>query len=115
MADSDERNVDPGREQRRVARFRYIGVIFLSWIEPDGDNHVMGRCLDISVGGLGVEVARRISVGTEVRVRADWVKLDGIATIRHSRERGGVFHLGLELKRPLPPEALANMNTPGSE
>ncbi len=61
----------------------------------------MGKCLDISVGGLGVEVAKRIPVGTEVRVRADWVNLDGVATVRHIRERGGVFHTGLELKRPL--------------
>ncbi len=74
-----------GYEERRSSRFRYGGVIFLSWIEPDGENSVMGRCLNVSAGGLGIEVAKRIPVGTEVRVRADWVKLDGAATVRHSR------------------------------
>jgi hypothetical protein len=73
--------------------FRYVGVIFISWIAPGGDNHVMGRCRDISVGGLGVEVAKRIHVGNEVRVRADWVNLDGAATVRHSREQSGVSTL----------------------
>jgi PilZ domain len=111
MEDSGERSA---AEQRQYSRFRYIGVVFLSWTEPGGENHVMGRCLDISEGGLGVEVARRISVGTEVRVRADWVKLDGVATIRHSRERGGVFHVGLQLKQPLLPEILAKVVTPDS-
>jgi hypothetical protein len=96
-------------EQRRYLRFRYIGVIFLSWVEPDGNNHVMGRCIDISEGGLGIEISRRISVGAEVRVRADWVKLDGIANVRHIREQGGGFQIGLELKEPLPSEALAEL------
>jgi hypothetical protein len=74
-------------------------VIFLSWSEAGGENYVMGRCLDISVGGLGVEVAKRIHVGTSVRVRADC----------------GVFQLGLELKQPLPPEVLAKVVTPDQE
>jgi hypothetical protein len=112
MEGSGERSAG---EQRRASRFRYIGVIFLSWIEPGGDNHVMGRCLDISEGGLGVEVARRIFVGTEVRVQADWVILDGVATVRHSRELGGVFHLGLQLKQPLRPEILAELVASSSE
>jgi hypothetical protein len=81
----------------------------LSGIESDGENYVMGRCLDISEGGLGVQVARRISVGTEVRIRADWVNLDGEATIRHIRRGGGVFQLGLELKQRLAPEFLAKL------
>jgi hypothetical protein len=112
MADSAEGGADSRPEQRRALRFRHVGAVFLSWIEPGGENHVMGRCLDISVGGLGVEVAKRIRVGTEVRVRADWVNLDGAATVRHSREQGGVFHIGLELTRPLPPEVLAKVVTP---
>jgi hypothetical protein len=113
MADSPDRGAAPQSEQRRYSRFRYIGVVFLSWIESDGENHVMGRCLDISEGGLGVEVASRISVGTEVRVHADWITLDGAATVRHITRAGGVFQLGLELKRPLPPEALAMVVAPG--
>ena len=113
--DSGERNSDAQPEQRRASRFRYVGVIFLAWTEADGENHVMGRCLDISVTGLGVEVARRIFVGTEVRVRADWMNLDGIATVRHSRERGGVFQIGLELKRPLSPEILAKVIPPDQD
>ncbi len=103
-------------EQRRHSRVRYIGVVFLSWEEPGGDdnddNHVMGRCVDISQGGLAVQLSKRIFVGTEVRVRADWVKLDGLATVRHSREAGGVFQLGLQFKRPLSPEILAQAITP---
>jgi hypothetical protein len=73
----------------------------------------MGRCLDISEGGLGVEIARRIAVGTHVRVHADWVSLNGAATVRHVTAVGGVFQLGLELKQPLSPEVLAAIVAPG--
>jgi len=114
MADSAERRAEPQQGQRRASRFRYFGVIFLSWIEPGGENYVMGRCLDISISGLGVEVAKRIPVGTEVRVRADWVSLDGAAMVRRVREGGGAFQMGLELKRPLSPEVLATVVTPDS-
>jgi hypothetical protein len=115
MAVSGERGADPRHEQRRAPRFRYIGVIFLSWIRSGSKNYVMGRCLDISEGGLGVEVAKPILVDTEVRVRADWANLDGAATVRHIAERGGAFHLGLELKQPFPPEVLAKVLAPGPE
>jgi hypothetical protein len=109
MAALPKRGANPQPEQRRHSRFRYIGVVFLAWNEPDGENYVMGRCLDISVGGLGVEVARRIAVNTVVKVRAGWVSLDGPATVRHIMQVGGVFQLGLELKHPLPPEVLAKL------
>jgi hypothetical protein len=32
--------------------------------------------------------------------------------VRHSRETGGVFQLGLQFKRPLSPEILAQVITP---
>jgi hypothetical protein len=111
MADSPKRGKDYQPEQRRYSRFRYIGVVFLSWTEPDGENYVMGKCLDISEGGLGVEVARRIAVNTEVKVHADWVNLDGAATVQHVSRAGGVFQLGLKLKKPLPPGVLEKLVT----
>jgi PilZ domain len=115
MEGSDKRSAE---DQRQHSRIRFFGVVFLSWEEPGGDenddNHVMGRCVDISEGGLAVLLSKRIFVGTQVRVRADWVKLDGPATVRHSREVGGVFQLGLQFKRPLSPEILATVIVPES-
>jgi hypothetical protein len=115
MAVSDESRAAARYEQRRSPRFRYFGAIFLSWIGPRGKNHVMGRCLDISEGGLGVEIASRISVDTVVTVRAEWANLDSTATVRHITQRVGVFQLGLELKQPLPPEVVKKLVAPGSE
>jgi hypothetical protein len=112
MPDQLESNAESAREQRRSPRFRYIGVIFVSWIGPRGRNHVMGRCLDISEGGLGIEIASYISADTEVRVRAEWANLDGEARVRHVTNEGGVFHLGLELREPFSPEVVAKIAEP---
>lgn len=114
MAVSDESNAGLSHEQRRSPRFRYFGAIFLSWIGPHGKNHVIGRCLDISEGGLGIEIATRISVNTEVTVRAEWANLDSTATVRHLAQRAGVFHLGLELKQRFPPEVVTKLVAQGS-
>jgi hypothetical protein len=115
MAASNEVGAVVGHDQRRSPRFRHFGAIFLSWMGPRGKNYVMGRCVDISAGGLGVEIASRLSLNTEVTVRAEWANLNGAATVRHIANRGGVFHLGLELKNPFPPEVLAKLVALGSE
>jgi len=115
MAASDETPASPRQQQRASPRFRYFGSIFLSWIGPSGKNAVMGKCFDISANGLGVEMTSRISVGTKVTVRAEWAHLNSSATVRHIAQKGGVFHLGLELKQPFAPEFLAGLVLPGSE
>jgi hypothetical protein len=45
-------------------------------------------------------------VGTEVKVHADWIDLNGKAVVRRITPGGGVFQLGLELDTPLPGAAL---------
>jgi hypothetical protein len=112
---SNDSNGAPRTELRRSPRYRFFGVIFLSWIGPRGKNHVMGRCLDISEGGLGIEIANQISVDTEVTVRAEWANLDSTATVRYAQTENGVWHLGLELKQPLTPEVIAEVAAPSPQ
>lgn len=81
-------------------------------MDAHNKNYVMGKCLDISEGGVGIELGRRISVGTEVTVRADWVSLDDKATVRHVTERGAVFHLGLQFKHALRTDVVAQLVAP---
>jgi len=96
-------------DERQDPRIHYLGVVFLSWMEAPGKNYVMGRCLDISAGGVGVELVRRIPTHTEVRVRTGWLDLDCAATVRHIADRGGVFHVGLQWKQPLRADILAGL------
>jgi hypothetical protein len=97
-------------ESRRHPRFHYRGVVFISWKMFDGQkNFALGRCLDVSEQGLGLELSARIPVGSFVRVRAYRLNLDGSATVRHVTRRPGGYGLGLELSQPLDPDVLLEL------
>jgi hypothetical protein len=98
-------------ENRRHPRIRYAGIIFISWKTFDGQkNHALGRCLDVSRQGLGLELSTRIPVGSFVKVRAYRLNLDDSATVRHVIRRPGGYGLGLELSRPLDADVLAELD-----
>jgi len=97
-------------ENRRHPRIHYGGIVFISWKTFDGQkNCALGRCLDVSEQGLGLELSARIPVGSFVRVRAYRLNLDGSATVRHVTRRPGGYGLGLELSQPLEPDVLSEL------
>jgi hypothetical protein len=97
-------------ESRRHQRFQYGGVVFISWRTFDGQrNYALGRCLDVSEQGLGLELSARIPVGSFVKLRAYKLNLDGSATVRHIARLPVGYGLGLELSQPLDPDVLAEL------
>jgi len=97
-------------ENRRHPRIQYAGIVFISWKTFDGQkNCALGRCLDVSEHGLGLELSARIPVGSFVKVRAYKLNLDGSATVRHVSRRPGGYGLGLELSQPLDPDVLLEL------
>jgi hypothetical protein len=97
-------------ENRRHPRFQYRGVVFISWKMFDGQkNCALGRCLDVSEQGLGLELSARIPVGSFVRVRAYKLNLDCSATVRHVSRRPVGYGLGLQLSQPLEPDVLSEL------
>jgi PilZ domain-containing protein len=98
-------------ENRRHPRFHYYGVVFISWKMFDGQkNCALGRCLDVSEQGMGLELSARIPVGSFVRVRAYKLDLDCSATVRNVAQRPGGYDLGLELSKRLDPDVLAELS-----
>ena len=98
-------------ESRRHPRFQYYGVVFISWKMFDGQrNYALGKCLDVSERGLGLELSARIPVGSFVRVRAYGLNLDGSATVRHVARRVGGYGLGVELSKSLDSDVLAKLS-----
>jgi hypothetical protein len=93
-------------EERRSARFQYFGLVFIAWTSHGERNHVLGRCLDISEHGIGLQLPKALPVGSPVTVQADWLSLSGSATVRHVTKRAGIFVLGLEFVVPLPQDTL---------
>ena len=97
-------------EFRRYPRILYSGVVFISWKTFDGQrNHAMGRALDVSERGIGIELATRIPAGSFIRIRAYGLNLDGSGTVHRVSRRIGRYVLGLELSEPLNPNVLAEL------
>jgi hypothetical protein len=71
--------------------------IAISWVDPAGALfHDRARCIDVSEGGLRLELARRIEPGSYVNVRADKYHLNASARVRSVLARGARYHIGFE-------------------
>ena len=98
-------------DRREHVRIAYSGVIFISWKTFQGDsNHVLGKCLDVSEAGIGLELSARIPVGSFVKVRAYGLNLDCSAIVRRIVRRPGGYLLGLTLSKPLDPDILSELS-----
>src|ERR1700704_4595650 len=95
---------------QRHPRVPYEGFVSISWKTFEGvRNCALGKCLDVSERGVGLEVASRIPVGSFVKVRAYGLNLDGSAFVRHVAREAGKYVLGLELSTPLDSDILADL------
>jgi hypothetical protein len=83
--------------------------VSISWTSHGERNYVLGRCLDISERGIGLELPKSLPLGAEVTLHADWLSLDGGATLRRQVRRAGVYVLGLEFEVPLREEILQSL------
>lgn len=85
------------RERRNNPRVGFDQFISISWVDPSGAQyHDRARCIDISEGGLRLELSRRIDPGSYVNVRADKYHLNASARVRSVMARGARYHIGFE-------------------
>jgi hypothetical protein len=100
-------------ELRRVDRAPAAGKIRIHWHVDGLTFGSLGRVVDISEGGMCVDLDRRIPAGCVIQIESHEHKLAGLAVVRHCRQKGMGFRLGLQfsggLKGPSPrqPESLA--------
>ena len=97
------------KNARRHSRIPFVGQAHLSWDDSTGPKFVNGKCLDISEGGLHIEITQAIPLGTRVMFNVEKLKLAGPAVVKHVTRRGGKYDLGLELSQPLHEQALASL------
>ena len=97
-------------DSRRYPRVPFEGLISISWKTFEGpSNHALGKCLDVSEQGVGLELPSRIPVGSFVKVKAEALNLDCSAFVRHVYRKAGRYILGLELSKPLDADILADL------
>lgn len=87
---------------RRHERVSFPGVVRLCWKDSIGNDKVAsGRCIDMSVSGLRLEVPEALVERSYVSVKADSVGFAATASVRHCVRARGKFIVGLEFSSPL--------------
>ncbi|HSB14513.1 MAG TPA: PilZ domain-containing protein [Bryobacteraceae bacterium] len=83
--------------RRRYWRHRQTGPIDVSWRSSLGSpRREQGRCVDMSAGGLRMELQDPILVGTPVSFHLLQTKRAGTAFVRHCTPDGSKFYIGVE-------------------
>ncbi len=101
------------RDMRRHQRIPYLGPVRISWEDEHGlSKYAQARCLDVSEGGLRIEVPEPIPVHSRVSLAADRINLAGSATVKNIARHGSKYILGLNLSQPLRDQALALIREP---
>jgi hypothetical protein len=98
----------PGK--RRHERIPYTGPVRLSWEDERGQVlYTSGRCVNVSDGGLRIEVPEWVPVRTNVTLRADRINVSGTAVVKHVSRRGTRFLLGLAISQQLRSQGLSKL------
>lgn len=86
--------------RRRHWRRPQTGPVDMSWKDSVGSSlQEQGRCVDLSTGGLRVELQGPILVGTPVAFRLHAKQLAGTAFVRHCTRADSTFLIGVEFAR----------------
>jgi hypothetical protein len=96
------------KENRQHQRIPYFGSTRISWEDERGlTRYGHAKCLDVSKGGLRIELSEPIPIRSRLFLRANLIDLGGSATVRHTAWRGCKYILGLNLSHTLHDDALA--------
>ena len=96
------------KTNRQYRRVPYCGPARISWEDEHGlTRFAHGKCIDVSEGGLRIEMSEPLPVRSRISLRADRINLSGSATVRNIRWRGCKYILGLNLTQTQAVEVLS--------
>jgi hypothetical protein len=87
------------KDLRRAPRYSAAGeTIRVSWLGLDGTLKLVqhARVINISEGGIAVEIPEAAKVISRVKLEADKHRLLGEGTVRHCRRAGVQYVIGVE-------------------
>jgi hypothetical protein len=86
------------REQRRNRRYAVTNTILrVSWLDSTGQLKMShAKVLNVCELGMAVDLPEAPRVGSMIRFQSEKLRLIGSATVRHARQTGLKFIVGLE-------------------
>jgi hypothetical protein len=101
------------KDIRRHRRIPLVGIVRLVWEDERGETrYAQGQCIDVSEGGLLVEVRTPIAARTRLTLNAERIQWSGSASVRHVERYGSKYILGLELSGALREKTLEALRAP---
>ena len=88
---------------RKLDRLPKNCAVSISWEPSLGAAPMFARAktVDISTGGMQIEVPTQIPVNVAVNLRCDELKLSSRGTVRHCTRKGPRFRVGVEFTMPI--------------
>jgi PilZ domain len=100
-----------GFEQRKHERYRFCSPLELAWADSSGVRcSVAGTGIGASSYGMLVEIPIAVPLGTDITIRVEAVEISSTATVRHCREVGSWFRVGLKFHNTLLSEHVASLD-----
>lgn len=88
---------------RRHPRTPHAGPVKISWQDSSGaDRWARGKCVDVSEGGLRIELLDEIPINTRVILSAESLHISGSAVVKNASRKGLKLLIGLELAQKTP-------------
>ena len=101
------------KDRRRHRRIPYLGPVRIFWDDDHGrTKYVRAKFLEISEGGLRLDVPEPIPVGVHISLRAERINFVGSAVVKQVVRCGSKYLLGLELSQTLRDQAIAFIRDP---
>jgi hypothetical protein len=93
----------------------YRAPVSVFWDDDQGSTkYVHVKFLDISEGGMRIEVPEPIPIGAHISLRAERMNLVGSAVVKHAVRCGSKYLLGLELSEMLRDQVVALIRDPSA-
>jgi hypothetical protein len=99
-------------EKRRYRRVPYIGPVRVGWSVGGEIRYASAKCIDVSGGGLRLEVPVPVPLLTGISLNADRINVSGSARVRHMTRYGAKYLIGVELSQALQEKVMAALGDP---
>jgi len=87
----------PARDRRIFKRFPFGEKVRVSWTDAHGRYHFADApCLDVSETGMQIELNHPLDQQCYVNIRSERYGLNTNARVRHVRQRGMKYRIGLQ-------------------
>lgn len=95
------------KNHRLHRRIPYVSPMRISWEDQHQPCFATVRSIDLSEGGLRIELGQQVPRGTRILVAAERLQLSGSAFVQRVERYGARYLLGLQFTQAIPADKIA--------